>query len=262
MDPVSLVISTYNWKEALALSIGSALAQSVRPAEILIADDGSREDTRQLVESLAASSPVPIRHVWHPDEGFRLAAIRNKAFAQASSPYIIQTDGDIIMHRHFIADHLRLRRKGFFLNGSRVLLGPQLSSQLLAGVADPSALSPFSAGITNRLNAIHSRWLSARMAAPKRTFLVRGCNMSFWKEDLLAVNGYNEDIKGWGREDSELAVRLLNHGLKVLPAKFSAIAFHLYHQEASRSHLAANDAILEQALAAGTKLCQNGIRKL
>ena len=109
---VSLLISTYNWKEALSLCLYSAFAQTVKPAEILIADDGSREDTRQLIDEMRAKTDIPIVHVWHEDKGFRLSAIRNRSIEKAKGDYIIQIDGDIILDRHFIADHLELAEKG------------------------------------------------------------------------------------------------------------------------------------------------------
>lgn len=93
---VSLMISTYNWKEALSLCLYSAFAQTVKPCEILIADDGSRDDTKQLIEKMRTKTDIPIVHVWHEDKGFRLSAIRNRSIERAKGDYIIQIDGDIL----------------------------------------------------------------------------------------------------------------------------------------------------------------------
>src|SRR5687767_4927209 len=127
----SLIISTYNWPSALNLCLQSVLQQSVLPDEVIIADDGSTDDTRQLIASFIRKSPVPIIHVWQADEGFQLAKIRNRAIAQAAHPYIVQIDGDLILPRHFIKDHLQVSNKGSFVTGSRVLLSPTTSKTLL-----------------------------------------------------------------------------------------------------------------------------------
>ena len=103
----SLILTTYNWKEALFLSLQSALAQSLPPAQILIADDGSREDTAIMIEEIAKTSPIPLIHVWQEDQGFRLSKIRNEAIKKATTEYIIVSDGDMILHPLFVRDHLR-----------------------------------------------------------------------------------------------------------------------------------------------------------
>ncbi len=107
-NTVAIMVSTYNWPEALERCVQTILAQDRLPDEILIADDGSGEATKQAVERFKSISKVPIHHIWHPDEGFRLSVIRNKAIEAAQSEYIIQIDGDILLDPHFISDHLSL----------------------------------------------------------------------------------------------------------------------------------------------------------
>src|SRR5438309_2028957 len=121
----SLIISTYNWPSALQLCLQSVLQQSVLPAEIIIADDGSTEETKTLIDHMATQCPVPLLHVWQPDEGFQLSKIRNRAIAKAAMPYIIQIDGDLLLHQHFIKDHFHIQEPGYFVSGSRVLLSPE-----------------------------------------------------------------------------------------------------------------------------------------
>ena len=125
----SLIISTYNWPEALDLCLQSSLHQVIPPDEILIADDGSDERTAKLVAQYADTAPIPIIHVWHEDNGFRLGSIRNKAIARASGDYIIQIDGDVILPPRFIQDHLSVAHPRRFVSGSRVLLGAEYSAQ-------------------------------------------------------------------------------------------------------------------------------------
>ena len=112
---VSLVISTYNWKEALCLCLLSVTRQTVVPAEVIIADDGSRPDTKLLIEDFQQNFPCPIKHIWHEDKGWRKCIIMNKAFALCEGDYIIEIDGDIIMHSHFIEDHISEAAPGYFL---------------------------------------------------------------------------------------------------------------------------------------------------
>src|SRR5690606_29011838 len=116
----SLIITTYNWPEALDLVLESLECQSQKPHEVLIADDGSSAETRTLIEKFQASSAVTIKHLWHEDQGFRRTVILNKALAQAEGDYIIQLDGDCLMHRRFVEDHMHFAREGNFLFGSRV----------------------------------------------------------------------------------------------------------------------------------------------
>ena len=98
----SLILATYNWKEALELVLMSVMRQSVKPFEVIIADDGSREDTKALIDEYRKKFDIPLIHVWHEDKGFRLSEIRNKAIKQARGNYIIQIDGDTILHKDFV----------------------------------------------------------------------------------------------------------------------------------------------------------------
>src|SRR5690606_6115352 len=115
----SLVISTYNWPEALSLCLKSILKQTVMPVEIIIADDGSDNRTKSVIEEFQHKSALIVKHIWHEDAGFRLAQIRNKAIHHAQTDYIIQIDGDIILNKSFIEDHLYVREHGCFLRGTR-----------------------------------------------------------------------------------------------------------------------------------------------
>ena len=124
----SIIVSTYNWPQALQICLGSILKQTVLPDEIVIADDGSTGETRRLIEEMQDKSNVPIAHVWHEDTGFRRTTIMNKAIARASGDYILQVDGDVILSPHFVSDHLELAEKNYFVCGSRVKLTPRLNS--------------------------------------------------------------------------------------------------------------------------------------
>lgn len=255
---VSLIMSTYNRPDALELTLLSALKQSYKDFEIIVADDGSKNDTKNLVESFQRNSSKSIRHVWHSDEGFQLAKIRNKAIAVSNGDYVISIDADQVLHTNFVEDHVSVARQGVFLQGHRVLLTKEKTDIVLKSKEiEFSCLNP---GLSNRKNAIHSKALRDLLSfSHTRLKGVRGSNMSFWKKDLLATNGFNEAFVGWGREDSELVLRLFHTGVKRADLYFSAIAYHLYHPENSRDQLSQNDIELERTLSEKRKYCEKGI---
>ena len=252
---ISLILSTYNWVEALTLSLRSALDQSRLPDEILVADDGSRDETRQRVEAIARTAPVPVRHIWHEDNGFRLTVIRNRAMAAATGDYLIQIDGDIILHRRFIEDHARMAERGYYVIGSRVILGEKLSAGLLSGAVKRFGLC--NADLKNRLNGIRCPLLTSLFRTRKAH--ARGCNMAFWRDDVVAVNGYDERMTGWGYEDNEFAARLSNSGIRQHSLKFGGIGYHLYHPVRSQESMNINFEIWQASLRNGTVRCEQGI---
>lgn len=257
----SLVIATYNWPKALDLVLKSVLRQSILPHEIVIADDGSTSDTKELIEEYQKVFTIPIRHFWHEDQGYTKTIILNKAMKTIESDYIIQIDGDVILHPRFIEDHLSWCKKDCWLQGSRVLLGPTISEEIQeSGKID---FGPFEKDITNRLNAVRSP-LIRKLFYDKEAFNTetRGCNMSYWANDFFKVNGFNEDIIGYSREDSELAARFTNNGIKKRKLKFSGLQYHIHHEFASRERSSQNISIEQQTIESGIKYCINGLEKL
>jgi glycosyltransferase involved in cell wall biosynthesis len=254
----SLVITTYNWKEALEQVLLSALSQSRLPDEIIIADDGSREDTKDFLNNFSLISEIPIIHSWQEDKGFRAARSRNLAISKVKCEYIILIDGDIILHHHFIKDHLSFAQKGSFVQGGRVLLGKSLSNQLLK--EKNINISFFEKEIKNRKNAIYSNLLSSLFSKESQSLKgIKTCNMAFFQEDFVLVNGFNNHFVGWGREDSEFVVRLMNAGIKRRNLKFHAIAYHIWHNENSRQSLESNDNLLEKTLKYKLTSCEDGV---
>ena len=256
----SLVITTYNSPEALELVLRSALAQSELPCEIIVADDGSTSDTARLVEAHRAVATISVVHVWQDDLGFRAATSRNRAIAVAKGNYVVIVDGDMLLHRDFIKDHKRMALKGSFIQGSRVLLSQEYAAIRIS--TKNISVSLFEKGLENRKNALRFPLLSRLLALKSRSFAgIRSCNMSFFRNDCILVNGFNEDFIGWGREDSEFAVRLINSGILRRNVRFSALACHLGHCENPRQSVADNDRILEQAISGKLTTCRNGIDK-
>ena len=252
----SLVISTYNWPEALELGLKSGLQQTVAPDEILVADDGSDERTAQLIARYRGESEIPIVHVWQEDTGFRVGSIRNKAIARASGNYIIQVDGDVILHPDFVRDHISVARPGRFVSGSRVLLGPDYSACLL----DRRSIdvSVWKKDVCNKLNAIRMPWMSPIFARYKPE-VTRGCNMAFWRDDAICVNGYNELIQGWGSEDYEFGIRLWHIGVQHFSLKLSGIVYHIYHNVRARDQVVANQVLANLTRNRRLLRCKQGI---
>lgn len=230
---VSLVVLTFNWPEALAKVLASIAAQRRLPDEIIVADDGSKEDTRVLIERMAKDFPVPLRHVWQEDLGFRAARCRNRGMAASRGDYIVLIDGDMVLHPEFVADHLALAEHGYFLQGGRFKTRPRETERLLAGgkpVFAPWADADFHVfdGI-KRLYAFHSLLLARWKSRARNGGRVMSCNMSFWRDDLVRVNGFDERMEGYGAEDRELAARLGNAGVRRRQLKWAALAAHLDH---------------------------------
>ncbi|MCR5183310.1 MAG: glycosyltransferase family 2 protein [Opitutales bacterium] len=255
----SLLISTYNWPESLRAVLESVRRQTHLPDEVIVADDGSREETRAMLDEMRAAFPRPLIHVWHEDLGFRKCLIWNKAIERSRGEVIVQIDGDCVIDRRFVEDHLRFIQAGAFTCGGRVLLSRERTRQLLAG----TPFSRWSSGVSNKMNALRipAFWNLFRRSRAKKAYISKGCNMAFWRKDLLAVNGYNEAITGWGREDAELEVRLMKAGVERQVLKFGGVEYHLFHKENDRSRDAANIELLNRALASDKFWTPDGIVK-
>ncbi|MDR1810827.1 MAG: glycosyltransferase family 2 protein [Prevotella sp.] len=256
----ALLISTYNWPEALNLIFLSLKKQTALPDEILIADDGSRNETGSLIDQFRTEISVPVKHVWHEDKGFRKSQILNKAIAAADADYIIQIDGDCIMHAHFVEDHLKNAAENVYLYGTRVAV-PLKSVPEVIGKQIIS-FGFFSPLIKKRTRLLRIPLLSKLYKKhPSYSTKMRGCNWSFWRNDFMAVNGYNEDFEGWGKEDSDLAIRLINNGLCSRRLRYAGIVFHIDHLSASKDNLERNRKMQENTVVNRLIRSRNGVDK-
>lgn len=253
---ISVIVTTYNRPDALRAVLAGLFAQVDRGFEVLVADDGSRDDTRQLVESLAAGAAISVRHLWQEDRGFRAGAARNRAAAVATGDYLIFLDGDCIPRPDWIAQHRRLAEPGWMVAGNRILLSERFSQHVLEG-AEPVhrwSLGQWRlaqlAGHVNRTLPLRRLALGPlRKLGARRWQRVRTCNLGVWAADFRAVNGFDEQFEGWGFEDSDLAVRLLNHGVRRKEGAFATGVLHLWHREHDRRFEARNRALLQQRIA-------------
>lgn len=256
----SLVTPTYNWPDALELLLLSVLGQSVLPDEVILADDGSTEKTKLLIESFKKDFPVPLIHIWHEDNGNQKPMIMNKAIAQATGNYIIEIDGDIIMHKDFIKDHISMVEENTFLYGSRVNIQESHLTDLFK--KKQIRFNYFSKGINKRNRTLRIPLL-ANLAKkePRRSSKLRGCNMSFWKKDFIAVNGFNENLVGWGIDDSELIQRMVNNGVSGKRIKHKGIVYHIYHPEQDKSQVHLNLEIEKQIEQSGDTFSTKGVNQ-
>lgn len=227
------------------------------PDEVVIADDGSREETKQLIEKFKSQYNLPIKHIWHEDLGFRKSLILNKSVKNISSDYIIEIDGDIIIHPKFIADHLKAAQQGYFVQGSRTMLTEEKSAEILE--TKKTSFSIFSSGLYSRFNALRFPLLTAIFILdPSNPFHIKGCNLAFWRKDYIAINGYYNSFEGWGGEDYEFGARLLHSGVKRKRLKMAALAYHIFHPINSRANTGPNDIIYRKTLAEKLTYSDNG----
>ncbi len=267
---LSVIVSTYNQHEWLKKVLHGYLKQSHKDFEILIADDGSDERTKAIIEEFRSISNFPIKHIWHEDKGYQRQTILNVALLAAENDYIIMTDGDCIPRSDFLAIHTGHARKGKFLSGGYCKLPMELSHRLtLEDISSGRAfdttylakcglreLSPrFKLGIPISLGPVIDS-----ITPTKATW--NNCNASGWKEDLIAVNGFNEDMQ-YGGADRELGERLANYGVTGLQIRYQAIVLHLDHKRGYKTPetMKKNQTIRDEVVTSRSSWCPNGIFK-
>jgi len=244
---ISVIVSTYNWPRALAVVLDSLAGQSDRGFEVVVADDGSTPETGELVAARAGDFPVPLRHVWQEDQGYRLSASRNRAVVASQGDYLLFLDGDCPVRANFVATHRRLAARGWFVAGNRILLGGTLTATVLAGgraVHDFTWLEFLLArrcGEVNRLLPLLQLPDGFfRKLFPKSWHKAIGCNLAVWRKDYFQVNGFDENFVGWGHEDAEFVGRLINSGIYRKDGRFAAPVLHLWHRLNDRADKAGN----------------------
>jgi glycosyltransferase involved in cell wall biosynthesis len=225
---ISLIISTYNKPQYLSCCLKSISGLNEFPDELIIADDGSGEETLKLIEKFRGETNMPVYHVWQEDNGFRLARSRNNAILRSSGDYLIFIDDDIILHPEFIKDHRRFAQKGCLYCGSRVRLNPKKTTDVMK--FNNFKFTILTSGLQSRENVVRIPFLHKIIKGQGYTYKrLRGCHLAFWKEDLKRVNGFDERYTGWGYEDSDLVMRMIHAGVKRVNLKWVALCYHLYH---------------------------------
>jgi glycosyltransferase involved in cell wall biosynthesis len=255
-----LVVTTYERPDALERVLASVAAQSRPPDELVVADDGSRPATARVIEQHAAMAPYPVRRAWQPHEGFRAGRIRNAAIALTRCDYVVLLDGDMVVHPGFLADHVALARPGHYSQGVRILLDEPATRRLLhPGSELPRALSP-GLGFARRSYALHAPRVARRLRRAANALVsIKSCNLGLWRSDLVAVNGFDEAMTGWGSEDKELCARLDNAGVRRQTLLFAALAWHLWHRPAPRDGAASNQARWQETVRTRRTRCATGL---
>lgn len=233
---VSVIITTYNAEEWLRKVLVGFSVQTETDFEIVIADDGSTFKTQETLAAFASKFKYPIVHVWHEDQGFQKSTILNKAIVKSNADYLVFTDGDCIPRNDFVTTHLKYQEKGYFLSGGYFKLPLSISSVIsekdivsqdcfhLSWLKSNGFKANFkSSKLTqNKLFAQFMNWITPT----KRSW--NGHNSSGFKSDLIAINGFNQDMQ-YGGLDRELGERLFNRGLLSKQIRYSAICLHLDH---------------------------------
>lgn len=273
MNPMkaSIIISTYNQPEWLHKALTGYLYQSYTDFDIVIADDGSGDETRKVIERFAASTDIPVKHVWHEDDGFRKSAILNKAILAAPSEYLIFTDGDCIPHPDFVKAHMSKAKPGYYVSAGYCKLSKETSERITTADIAMGLCFKSSWLIENGLRSFsqHLKIASKGIIATALDYITptkatwNGCNSSGWKKDILEVNGHNEEI-AYGGQDREMGERMINLGIKPLQLRHRSITLHLDHERGYRSEeiIKKNLEIRERVRKEKITRCNNGIAKL
>lgn len=252
---LSLIVSTSDNPLALDLVLEGVSLQTVAPAELLIADDGSDEQTTAVIAKWSARLPFPVQRFWQPHEGFRKTTILNRTVRAATGNYLVFIDGDCLPHRKFLADHLRHAEPGAFVQGRRAGIRARYVRHI-----SPRRFHPLFLFLQRKLYSIRRGlrrpWPIIRI---NDRSLIQGCNFALWREDFFRVNGYDESFVGWGHEDTELAERLCNAGLTCKTIVGQAIVYHLDHPRVARYRIGVNERILERTKREKRTRCERGI---
>lgn len=234
---VALLVTTFNREDALDLVLQSVHFQSHRPDEVIICDDGSSAKTLACVSSW--SGELPIKYVWMPNMGFRAARVRNLGILKSQADYLIFVDGDCLLPPSFVERHVHMAKTDRLVTGGRRLLSCSDTFALLTRI--------------KHIKTAFRGWKFAQLPLgslrdlPVTTWQdVRTCNLSVSKINAESVGGFDEKYIGWGKEDSDFAIRLLQAGFRLRNGRFGACVAHLHHGANSRQFLSANDSLLKK----------------
>jgi glycosyltransferase involved in cell wall biosynthesis len=266
---ISIIVITYNRPDALDTVFRSLAKQSDEDFEVVVADDGSPPETAAVIAKWKGRLGRRLLHVWQPHEGFRAAEIRNRAIRVATGGYCIFLDGDCLARANFVAVHRALAEPGWCVTGNRIQLSPGLSDRVVREGLTPERwnlldwLQQRFAGNINRLAPLYSLPLGPlRRLYPRAWRGAQSCNLAVWRSDLLAVDGFDGEFNGWGREDSDLLVRLIRAGVRRKDGRMATGVLHLWHPKEDRAQLPDNDRRLDEVLAGDRIHAKQGLSTL
>ena len=266
---ISVIVTTYNREDALDAVLRSLGTQNDRNFEVVVADDGSAPATAALVEQHKAQIGVHLAHVWHEHRGFRAGEIRNRAVCASRGDYVVFLDGDCLTRPDFVATHRRLAEPGWFVTGNRALLTQVLTDAVLSRPLEPErwgtadwARQRMSGGLNRLAPVLRLPLGPLRKMRPRAWEGARSCNLGVWRADLDRVDGFDARFNGWGKEDSDLLVRLLHAGVRRKDGAYATGVLHLWHAAADRSQLAENEQRLARVIERRRVRAERGISSL
>ena len=264
---ISVIVTTYNSPEALKKCLDLFLLQKDKNFEIIVADDGSGSETKKLIEKYN-NLTINILHAWHNDKGFRAAKIRNEAVKLSSGNYLVFIDGDCLPFNNFIENHRKIAEYGYFARGNRIMLSEIFSKNIIKNNHDINLISNLSfiklrlkKDINRLIPIINYINFPFRKIRKKNWRGAKTCNLGVWKNDFENINGFDESYIGWGREDSDFVVRLINNKIYRKEATFSTGLLHVKHEINSRENFSKNDKLLDEAINNNKTYIENGYKK-
>lgn len=258
---ISVLLATYNWPEALSLCLQALREQTNKDFEVIICDDGSRDETKKVISEFQKDFPVPLKHLWQEDQGFRKTLILNQGIETAQGNYLVFLDGDCIPQRDFIAQHLKLSETNHLVTGSRILSNQQLTESLCAN-GHWSHKKLITNAVIWGIKGFLNKWLplfiklpnySGRLYKKFEWRRIKGCNMACWKSDAKAIGGFDESLLGWGHEDADFIFRLQNNGVIRKSGAWATEVIHLWHKMADKQTAEKNAAIVRAKILAKAK---------
>lgn len=263
----SVLLATYEMPRHLEMVLAGLERQSVHQFEIILCDDGSGDETRKIVQNFKSSNSISLIHVWQEHRGFRKCRMLNEGIRKSKGDWLIFLDGDCVPHRDFVRDHLEQSEAGVYLAGRRVELGQKLSDtldvrQIRSGALDfPSlklAMSILKKDSTHFQRSMRVPWKELRrVLGMEKIDDLKGCNFSVSRRDMEKINGFDEAYEGYGREDTDVEIRLKNLGLSIKSLKGLALQYHVWHPR--REFTPMNDARLEELKKSGRSRCEQGL---
>jgi glycosyltransferase involved in cell wall biosynthesis len=268
-DLISIVVTTFDREDALDAVLRSLAGQSDRQFEVIVADDGSGSATAALIERWRSALGVKLHHARHEHRGFRAAEIRNRAIRASAGEYCVFLDGDCVVRPDFVASHRQLAERGWFVTGNRALLSQSLTQSVLSQRIEVERWGAaawlrerFQGGLNRLAPLVRLPLGPLRKMRPKAWEGARSCNLAVWRSDLDQVDGFDASFSGWGREDSDLLVRLLNAGISRKDGAFATGVLHLWHPDADRAQLPDNERRLAGVIASRRVRAERGISTL
>lgn len=267
----SIILATYQWPEALSLVLSALLTQTEKSFEVMIADDGSDERTKKVIEDYRRRAFFPIQHFWQENKGFRKSRILNEAIRAAKGGTMIFLDGDCVPHKEFVGQHIALQDGKHYVAGRRVDLSKEFTSTLNPGAIEKGALNGLPLGLfrlwmdsmkTGGSKPFHRAYmvknpLFRKVFGMEKVVDLKGCNFSATREHMLAIDGFDESYEGYGREDTDVEIRLQNLGLKIRSGKNLCLQFHLWHEQ--RGFTPVNEDLLEDVKRSGRVKAKRGL---